>query len=65
MAVFLKSPRVSTELTRGPNQCKSNYIQALFYALRPLNFLDFEPAVQLGCFSALALGSFQFLGLSP
>ena len=43
---LLKSPCPFRFLTRGPNQCKSNYIQALFYSLRPLNFLSFEPVVR-------------------
>ena len=42
---LLKSPCPFRFLTRGPNQCKSNYIQALFYSLRPLNFPSFEPTV--------------------
>ena len=63
--VLLKSPYSFQYLTRGPGAFKRIYIQALFYSLRPLSFLDFEPTVQPSCFSALALRSFQFLCFSP
>ena len=36
LAYFLKSPRFSTDLTRGPNQCESNSILVLkLYTLAP------------------------------
>ena len=36
LAYFLKSPRLSTDLTRGPNQCESNSILVLkLYTLAP------------------------------
>ena len=36
LAYFLKSPRLSTDLTRGPNQCESNLILFLkLYTLAP------------------------------
>ena len=38
---------------------------ALFYSLKPLSFLVFEPAVQALCFCTLALRSNVYLRLGP
>ena len=58
LVVLLKSPRLSLKSTRSPGAFKNNYSWAQFLADNPLAFLKIEPAVQLGSFYALALGSF-------
>ena len=65
LAVLLKSPWAFGKSTRSPPQVKTNYTEAQFLAVNPLAFLRIEPAVQLGSFYALALGSLWFLRFSP
>ena len=45
LAFFLKSPWVFLVSTRGLVKFKTNSNQALFYSLRPLSFLEIEPAI--------------------
>ena len=46
LALFLKRPSAFPYLTRRPSLFKSIYKPVLFYSLRPLSSLEFEPAIQ-------------------
>ena len=62
---LLKRPWGLSDLTRGPAPFKNIYAEVLFYSLKPLIFLNIEPAVQVSSFCELALRFSVYLHFSP
>ena len=63
--LLLKSPPGSEYSTRSPTLFKNIYAEALFLALSPLSFLEFEPAVQHLTFCELDPGVNVYSCFSP